>query len=102
MSVVKIGGTPVNSPLDTGSEVTTITEEFFNLHYKPKGQTLLSASSWLTLTAANGLEIPYAGYIELDVEVEGVILEQRGILAREIQQAFQPDSKRERSQDWLV
>ena len=77
---MKIGGIPVNSLLDTGSEVTTITEEFFNLHYKPKGQTLLSTRNWLTLTAANGLEIPYAGYVEMDIEVNGLVLEQRGIL----------------------
>ena len=70
VDVVKIGGIPVNCLLDTGSQVTTITETFFNLHYK--GMTLLSTSNWLTLTAANGLEIPYAGYIELDIEVQGV------------------------------
>ena len=78
VDVVKIGGIPVNCLLDTGSQVTTITETFFNLHYK--GMTLLSTSNWLTLTAANGLEIPYAGYIELDIEVQGVTLEKRGIL----------------------
>ena len=35
---------------------------------------------WLTLTAANGLEIPYIGYLELDFEAQGVTIPQRGIL----------------------
>jgi len=55
VAVVKIGGIQVTSLLDTESQVTTIREEFFNFHYKPKGKTLLSTSNWLMLTAANGL-----------------------------------------------
>lgn len=34
----------------------------------------------MRLTAANGLEIPYIGYLELDVEALGVMIPQRGIL----------------------
>mgnify|MGYP002803453822 CR=1 FL=1 len=54
--------------IESGSQVSTITEEFFNTHFKPQGQELLSTSGWLKLMAANGLEIPYLGYFELDIE----------------------------------
>ena len=77
---MKIGGVSVPCLLDSGSEVSTITEEFFNTHFKSKGQELLSTSGWLKLTAANGLEIPYLGYFELDVEAFGLNVPRRGIL----------------------
>jgi hypothetical protein len=77
---VNIEGVSVSCLLDSGSEVSTITEEFFNTHFKPKGQELLSTSGWLKLTAANGLEIPYLGYFELDIEAFGLNVPRRGIL----------------------
>ncbi|KAK3700941.1 hypothetical protein QZH41_005652 [Actinostola sp. cb2023] len=55
--VVEMGGVQVNCLLDSGSEVSTITESFFKKHFQ--GKDLLCTSGWLTLTAANGLDIPY-------------------------------------------
>ena len=75
---VKIGGIPVSALVDTGSEVTTITENFFNKYFSQQG--LLSTNTWLKLTAANGLDIPYIGYFEADVECCGKLIEKRGIL----------------------
>ncbi|KXJ05692.1 hypothetical protein AC249_AIPGENE18710, partial [Exaiptasia diaphana] len=66
--------------LDSGSEVSTLTESFFNRHFKPKGKTLTSTSGWLSITEANGLEIPYLGYFEADIEVLGKTIEKRGFL----------------------
>ncbi|CAB4010088.1 Retrovirus-related Pol poly from transposon 297 [Paramuricea clavata] len=80
VAVVNIGGVSVSCLLDSGSEVSTITEEFFNTHFKPKGQELLSTSGWLKLTAANGLEIPNLGYFEVDIEAFGLNVPRRGIL----------------------
>ena len=40
----------------------------------------MSTSGWLTLTAANGLEIPYVGYFELDVQALGITVPRRGVL----------------------
>ena len=74
----KLGGVQIRCLIDSGSEVTTVTEEFFNLHFKE--HELLSTSSWLTITAANGLEIPYVRYFELDIEVFGHKVSRRGIL----------------------
>ena len=77
---VKLGGVPVPCLLDSGSEVSTITESFFNENFRSKGKNLLSTSGWLTLTAANGLHIPYIGYFELDVKTLGITIPKRGIL----------------------
>ena len=48
--------------------VCTITKELFETHFKLEGHELLSTSGWLKLAAANGLEIPYLGYFELEME----------------------------------
>ena len=66
---VKMGGVEVTCIfLETGSMVTTVTEGFFRKHICPT-EDVESTSSWLKLKAANGLDIPYMGYVELDVEV---------------------------------
>ena len=80
VTTVKLGGIPVRCLLDSGSQVSTITESFSNQHFHPRGTDLLDTNKWLTLTAANGLEIPYIGYLELDFEAQGVTIPQRGIL----------------------
>ena len=69
--VVKVimEGVLVPSLLDTGSMVTTVTQAFFEQHLKPQTNEQLKSCNWLQLTAANGLDIPYLGYVELDVEL---------------------------------
>lgn len=62
-----IGGIPVPCLVDTGSMVSTITESSFVQHFAPWGEEKLKSCHWLQLKAANGLEIPYVGYLELDV-----------------------------------
>lgn len=64
----------------TQDQVSTIKEVFFNEHFRPPGKTLLPTGDWLRLTPANGLEILYVGYLELDIEALGVMIPQRGIL----------------------
>ena len=51
---------PVRCLLDTGSNVSTITESFFEQHFHPT----LKTCEWLALSAANGLGIPYLGNFE--------------------------------------
>lgn len=53
--------------LDTGSMVSTITESCFRCHFEPWGCDRLKSCHWLQLRAANGLAIPYVGYLELEV-----------------------------------
>ncbi|KAI5626698.1 hypothetical protein C0J50_13742 [Silurus asotus] len=75
-----IKGVPVSCLLDTGSQVSTITEGFFREHSFGDESDVLATSNWLKITAANGLEIPYLGYMELDVEVMGMVLPECGFL----------------------
>jgi hypothetical protein len=79
---IKLGGVDLGLTLDSGSQVTTISEKFFNDHLKAKIGTLRDASSFLRLRAANGLELPYAGYFVADVEIFGRMVKQRGILVQ--------------------
>lgn len=73
---VRAGGIVLNCLLDTGSMVSTMVESFFLQHFH--GQ--LQHCHWLQLRAANGLEIPYTGYVELTVEVLGKVIPKRGWL----------------------
>ena len=60
--------------------VTTVTESFFLEHFEPWGHDRLRSCHWLQLRAANGLAIPYIGYLELDVELCGKVMPGCGIL----------------------
>ncbi|KAL8569843.1 hypothetical protein ACOMHN_038536 [Nucella lapillus] len=46
------------------------------------GERVRDVSSLLRITAANGLEVPYVGYIEADISVEGRTIAGCGILVR--------------------
>ena len=76
---MKLEGVHVRCLLDSGSQVSTITESFFNKHFRHRRSELLDTNKWITLTAANGLEIPYIGYLELEFEAQGVTIPKRGI-----------------------
>lgn len=77
---LKIGGVSVSCLLDTGSQVSTISEHFFKEHLAGVASDMLSTSGWLKITAANGLDIPYLGYLELPVETMGITLSECGFL----------------------
>lgn len=66
--------------VDTGSMVTTITETCFRQHFEPWGPERLRSCHWLELRAANGLAIPYIGYLELTVELCGKSMPGCGVL----------------------
>lgn len=66
--------------IDTGSMVTTITEGCFQQQFQPWGQDRLQSCHWLQLRAANGLQIPYVGYVELDIEFCGNLIRGCGVL----------------------
>lgn len=75
-----MGGVKVQCLLDTGSMVTTITESLFREAFQHWGAPKLKSCGWLALKAANGLDIPYVGYLELDVQVLGRTIPGRGVL----------------------
>lgn len=77
--VINISVSGINLPclVDTGFMVSTVTESFYRKFIEPLGTSLIQ-NSFIQLKAANGLEIPYIGYIEVDVHYLGNILKQRG------------------------
>ena len=77
--VVKLGTVDVLCLLDTGAQVSTITEECFDKLFGKHGK-LVDVTSQIRIVAANGLNIPYVGYIELDVTIFGVTLRNMGFL----------------------
>lgn len=77
---VDLGGFVVTCLLDTGSMVTTIAESSFKEKFSHQNNGKLKDCGWLGLKAANGLKIPYLGYIELDITILGNCLPARGVL----------------------
>ncbi|KAK0133468.1 hypothetical protein N1851_030993 [Merluccius polli] len=77
---VSMGGVTVPCLVDTGSMVSTFTESFFLQHFEPWGQERLRSCNWLQLRAANGLAIPYIGYLELDVMLCSKLIPGCGVL----------------------
>lgn len=75
-----MGGIKVPCLVDTGSMVSTIIESFFLAHFSSWGQERLQSCHWLQLRAANGLAIPYIGYLELDVTLCDQVFQGCGIL----------------------
>lgn len=77
---VKINGRKVEALLDTGSPISIVDEGTFRQLCGDGGPTLVAADQILRVTAVNGLEVPYVGYFEADVEVGGQTISNRGIL----------------------
>ena len=77
---VVMSGVTVPCLVDTGSMVTTITESFFREQFAAWGDERLQSCHWLQLQAANGLAIPYLGYLELDVLICGKRVPRCGVL----------------------
>ncbi len=75
-----MGNVSVPCLVDTGSMVSTITESFFQEHFATWDHDRLQSCNWLRLRAANGLAIPYVGYLELDVTLCDKVMSRCGIL----------------------
>ena len=63
---VKFGLMGANCLVDAGAEVSTVTHQFFwgNL---AKGDKLVDVSAFIQISASQGSNIPYVGYVELSV-----------------------------------
>ena len=77
---VKLGGVDVLCVVDSGSMVSFITEDFYKKKLQPTCGHLKRRKQMLTLRAANGLEILYVGYLQLEIEVDGVKVPNCGVL----------------------
>ena len=74
---VDIAGKTIKCLIDTGSQVSTVTESCYKCHLS---SLPLETLEGLRLTAANGIEIPYVGYFSTDVNVLGHCFHNVGIL----------------------
>lgn len=79
----KMGGVEIPLLLDSGSQVTIISGTFFNRNLKSQLGSPNEGNKILTLRAANGLTLPYRGYLETEIEVEGQVVKDCGILIQE-------------------
>ena len=77
--MVQVGQREVTCLLDTGAQVSTLTESFFREKLQGMGD-LQDVSQLIKITAANGLEIPYVGYIELNLTAFGHEFPRMGFL----------------------
>ena len=80
MVTVTIAGVKLEALVDTGSQVTMISEGLYN--HKFRGKAPLSPVSFIRITAANGLAVPYVGYFEADIQMGGKVIQKRGILVK--------------------
>ena len=76
----KFGNTMVDCLLDTGSQVTTLSETFYRTKIEPAGTKISVGNDFINLTAANSLEIPYIGVVVIDITIRGITVAGRGVL----------------------
>ncbi len=62
-----MSGHEVAALLDTGSEVTTVTETWAAAHLQDRSLQ----QAFLTLRAVNGAEVPYSGILLVDIDILG-------------------------------
>ena len=79
-AVLRLGNAEVRCLLDTGAQVSTITESFYKRFLEEDGNDLVDVSTYIKISGAGGLEIPYLGYIELDMTTLGRHFPQMGFL----------------------
>ena len=79
-AVLQLGSEDVRCLLDTGAQVSTVTESFFKAHLEKEGCDLVDVSSYIKITGASGFDIPYLGYVELDVHTLGRRFPRMGFL----------------------
>ena len=63
-----LGGKKIECLVDTGAQVSTITESFFRQHFAEE-KDLVDVSMVIRITGSHGLDIPYLGYLELSMTV---------------------------------
>ena len=78
--VVNMNGCPIPFVLDTGSQVTLLSRSLFRKCLEGTNVTSADEVSWLTLRAANGLEIPYVGYALVDCMVGSIKVSGKGVI----------------------
>ena len=62
--------------IDTGAEVTTITDRYYYDVLLPANpdMVVIDTTRWIKLFAGNGTDMPYIGYCEVDMNIGGIFL----------------------------
>ena len=68
-SDILLNGFHTKALIDSGSMITTVSEEFYS---KLDPQPILHSMEQISVTGADGREIPYKGYIEVEVQIPHV------------------------------
>lgn len=66
--------------LGTGSQVTLLSQRLFKKYLEGTGLTNVDEAHWLTLCVANGLKIPYVGYVLVDCMVGSIHIPDKGVI----------------------
>ena len=61
-----MGSVDVSCLIDTGAEVSRMTERFYK-EFLAQGREVIDVTSYIKTSASQGLEIPYVGYVELQL-----------------------------------
>lgn len=72
-------GIEVRCLRDTGAQVSTLTESFYR-SYLERCCNLVDVGSMISISAASGRDIPFVGYVELDLVIDGCDLGLMGFL----------------------
>lgn len=76
----RMAGVEVECLIEIGSMVTLVSEAFCKEKLESVCGRVHGVGRMLTLRGANGLEIPYLGYLELDMQVGGETIPDCGVL----------------------
>ena len=71
--MVQLNGVSVQTLIDTGSQVSTVSKSFYD-HYLSNVE-LHSLKEILQVEGANGSRVPYHGYVELQLSVPGCLID---------------------------
>lgn len=76
---IQVSGVKIKCLVDTGSQVTLFSESLSRELFKDHRFQGAEASR-LTLRGANGLDIPYTGYVVVDFHIQAVPVQQQGVV----------------------
>ena len=76
-TTVQLGRVDVCCLIDTGAQVSTLTESFFRENFT---EEVTEVSNFIQISTASGCDMPYLGYVELDLSTLGHTFKKMGFL----------------------
>lgn len=78
-TTINIEGVKIKCLLDTGAQVSTITESFYRRYLENKLE-VYDLKEIITISAAKGSDIPYLGFVEATVQINNQNFKNLGFL----------------------